>query len=194
MPGPTFLRGDRIDLCPIEEADLPFVQRLINDPAVRVTLRSSEPKNMRQEEAWLESLDDQEGETLLVVDADGSPTGTVGFGDVDPTWGTAEVGYAVAREHWGNGYATEAVALLTRYAFEERRLEKLVATVYAHNPASVRVLEKAGWHEEAVLDREAFVGGERVDCHRFAAFADDWTPSDERARAALAADESGAEG
>jgi len=52
------------------------------------------------------------------------------------------------------------VALLTEYAFDERRLEKLAATVYEHNPASMRVLEKAGWHEEAVLEREAFVGGE----------------------------------
>lgn len=193
MSGPTFLRGDRIDLCPIEEADLPFVQRVINDPAVRATLRSTEPKNMQQEEAWLESLDEQEGETLLVVDTDGDPVGTVGFGDVDATWGTAEVGYSVAREHWGNGYATEAVALVTRYAFEERRLEKLVATVYAHNPASVRVLKKAGWREEAVLEREAFVDGRRVDCHRYAAFADDWAPSDDRARAALGVEGDGAE-
>jgi RimJ/RimL family protein N-acetyltransferase len=209
MPGPTFLRGDRIDLCPVEEADLAFVQRAINDPRVRATLRSSTPKNREQEREWLESLDDRDGETLLLVarggaasgasDAsskprsDGEPVGTAGLGALDVTWGTAEVGYSVAREHWGNGYATEAVALLTRYAFEERRLAKLYATVYAHNPASMRVLEKAGWHEEAVLEREAFRDGERVDCHRYAAFADEWEPTDERARAALDAgtDEAG---
>jgi RimJ/RimL family protein N-acetyltransferase len=77
------------------------------------------------------------------------------------------------------------VALLTGYAFDERRLEKLAATVYEHNPASMRVLEKAGWHEEAVLEREAFVGGDRVDLHRFAAHVDSWTPTSDRARAAL---------
>ena len=190
MPGPTFLRGDRVDLCPIEEDDLPFVQRAINDPRVRATLQSAEPKNREQEREWLESLADRDGETLLVV-ADGDGVGTVGYGNEVTTWGTAEVGYAIAHEHWGNGYATEAVALLTRYAFAERRLEKLTATVYAHNPSSMRVLEKAGWHEEAVHEREAFVEGERVDCHRYVAFADEWEPTDERARAALAAGERG---
>lgn len=101
--------------------------------------------------------------------------------------GTAEVGYAIHPDHWGNGFATEAVAPLTRYAFGERRLEKLAATVYEHDPASMRVLEKAGWHEEAVLEREAFVGGDRVDLHRFAAHADGWESASRRARAALRA-------
>jgi RimJ/RimL family protein N-acetyltransferase len=186
MPGPVFLRGDRIDLHPIEEEDLPFLAEQMNDPDVWATLGSRRPINQHQEREWWEQLDERDGVTLLVV-ANGAPVGNLGYGDVNENWGTAEVGYALHPDHWGNGYATEAVALLTRYAFEERRLAKLVAKAYAHNPASMRVLEKAGWYEEAVLDREAFVGGERVDCHRYAAFADDWTPTDERARAALEA-------
>lgn len=184
MPGPVFLRGDRVDLHPIEEADLPFLSELVNDPDVWRTVRSRDPKTQRQEREWWEGLDEREGATLL-VGVDGDPVGTVGFGDVDGNWGTAEVGYAVHPFHWGNGYATEAVALVTRYAFEQRRLEKLAATVYAHNPASMRVLERVGWHEEAVLEREAFVGGERVDLHRFAAHADTWKPANDRAHAAL---------
>ena len=46
--------------------------------------------------------------------------------------------------------------------------------MYERDPASMRVLETAGVAEEAVFEREAFVGGERVDCHRFAAHADTW--------------------
>jgi RimJ/RimL family protein N-acetyltransferase len=175
MPGPVFLRGDRVGLHPIEEADLPFLGELMNDPDVWGTLRSRGPKTQRTEREWWEGLDDRDGVDLLVV-ADGDPVGSAGFGDVDGNWGTAEVGYAIHPDHWGNGYATGAVTLLTGYAFDERRLEKLAATVYEHNPASMRVLEKAGWHEEAVLGREAFVGGERVDLHRYAAHADSWAP------------------
>ncbi|MEF8790143.1 MAG: GNAT family protein [Haloarculaceae archaeon] len=184
MPGPVFLRGDRVGLHPIEEADLSFLAEQMNDPDVWRTLRTRVPKNQRTEREWWEGLDERDGVTLLVA-ADGDPVGTVGFHDVNADWGTATVGYAVHPDHWGNGYATEAVALLTRYAFAERRLQKLSADVYAHNPASMRVLEKAGWHEEAVLEREAFVGGERVDLHRFAAHADVWVPASDRARAAL---------
>ena len=185
MPGPTFLRGDRVDLCPPEEEDVPFLAETLNDPAVWRTLRTRGPKNERAEREWLEGLSERDGVTLLVV-VDGEPVGTVGVGVVDENWGTAVVGYSLHPDHWGTGYATEAVALLTRLAFAEHRLAKLSATVYAHNPASMRVLEKAGWHEEAVHEREAFVGGERVDCHRYVAFAEDWAPTDERASAALA--------
>ena len=175
MPGPVFLRGDRVDLHPIEESDLPFLVEAMNDPDVWRTLRSRSPMNRQQEREWFEGLADREGVVLLVV-AEGDPVGSVGYGDVDGNWGTAEVGYVVHPDHWGNGYATEAVTLLTGYAFDERRLEKLAAGVYAHNPASMRVLEKAGWHGEAVLEREAFVGGERVDLHRYAAHTDTWSP------------------
>lgn len=174
MPGPVFLRGDRVDLHPIEEADLPFLAETMNDPDVWRTLGSRTPKNQEQEREWFEGLADRDGVVLLVV-VDGDPVGSVGYADVNLDWGTAEVGYAIHPDHWGRGYATEAVTLLTRYAFEERRLEKLTAGVYEHNPASMRVLEKAGWHEEAVLEREAFVGGRRVDVHRFVAHADSWT-------------------
>ena len=178
MPGPVFLRGDRVGLHPVEEADLPFLAEVMNDPNVWRTLGSRTPRNQEQEREWLEGLADRDGVVLLVA-VDGEPVGSVGYGDVNPDWGTAEVGYALHPDHWGNGYATEAVTLLTRYAFEERRLAKLTAGVYEHNPASMRVLEKAGWHEEAVLECEAFVGGERVDLLRFAAHADSWaSPGD----------------
>ena len=49
MPGPVFLRGDRVGLHPIEEADLPFLAETINDPDVWGTLRSRDPKNQHQE-------------------------------------------------------------------------------------------------------------------------------------------------
>ncbi|MEF8840709.1 MAG: hypothetical protein V5A62_03665 [Haloarculaceae archaeon] len=44
MPGPVFPRGDRVDLHPIEEADLPFLVELMNDPDVWRTVRSRGPR------------------------------------------------------------------------------------------------------------------------------------------------------
>ncbi|WP_276257869.1 GNAT family N-acetyltransferase [Haloglomus litoreum] len=177
MPGPVFLRGETVTLHPIEEADLDFFRSQLNDPRVWRTISHREPTNARQEREWWESLDEADGVDLLVaasVDGERTRVGHIGFGDVQQNWGVAELGYAIHPDHWNEGYATAAVALLTAFAFDERRLEKLVATVYEHNPASMRALEKAGFHEEAVLDREAFVGGERVDLHRYAAFTDGW--------------------
>lgn len=173
MPGPAFLRGDRVTLRPPAEEDLPFLGELVNHPDVWPTAGTARPHTDVEEREWLESIGEDDGVSLLIA-ADGEAVGTVGLKDPNPTWGTAEVGFAVHPDHWNRGCATEAVALLTRYAVDERRLAKLYATAYEHNPASMRVLEKAGYQEEAVLDREAYADGRRVDCHRYAAHADEW--------------------
>ena len=63
----------------------------------------------------------------------------------------AEIGYWLARPWWGQGVTTEAVRALTRYAFEELGLRRLVAQVYPWNQASIRVLEKCGFRREGYL-------------------------------------------
>jgi RimJ/RimL family protein N-acetyltransferase len=61
------------------------------------------------------------------------------------------LGYWLGPTAWGHGYATEAVRALAEYAFAETDLERLQARVYEWNPASCRVLEKAGFTQEARL-------------------------------------------
>jgi RimJ/RimL family protein N-acetyltransferase len=174
MPGPVFLRNDRVTLRPPAEEDLPFLGELVNHPDGWPTTGMAGPHTAVEEREWLESRGDDPGVSLLIA-ADGDPVGTIGLDDPNPVWGTAGIGYAVHPDGWNGGYATAAVALLTRFGFAERRLGKLHATVFEHNPASMRVLEKAGYAAEATLDREAYADGRRVDCHRYAAHADEWT-------------------
>lgn len=59
----------------------------------------------------------------------------------------AEVGYWIARPHWGRGYAREAVAAMVRRTFFDRDFppDGLVAQVHCENPASCRVLEACGF-------------------------------------------------
>lgn len=63
----------------------------------------------------------------------------------------AETGYWIGEPYWGNGYATTVVKLLTQHAFEKLDLLRLYAYVYSYNAASMRVLEKAGFHKEAII-------------------------------------------
>lgn len=172
MPGPVFLAGETVDLHPIETDDIPFVQRLINDPQVRTNLEAYAPKNRLQEEAWIESIDDDNVRLLVCVD--GEPVGTIGLKPPNEIWGTAEIGYMIAPDQWGNGYATDAVSLLAGYAFRERRLNRLYATVYATNPASARVLEKVGFEQEGTLRQHAFVDGEYVDVTYYGLLAEEF--------------------
>ncbi|WP_129117001.1 GNAT family N-acetyltransferase [Halegenticoccus tardaugens] len=173
MPGPAFLRGERVELRTIEREDVAFLQRLINDPDVWATIGSATPKNGPQEEAWIESLGEDDGSVRLLVAVDGDPVGTIDL-DLNETWGVGELGYMLVPEAWGNGYCTDAVETLSRYAFEERRLHKVVAEAYDHNVGSRRVLEKIGFAAEGVHREEAFVGGEYRDVVRYGLLADEF--------------------
>ncbi len=55
-----------------------------------------------------------------------------------------EIGYAVRKERWGRGYATEAAERVLRYAFEELGLERVVAVAFPDNSASIKIMKKLG--------------------------------------------------
>lgn len=65
-------------------------------------------------------------------------------GENDPS--CAEVGYWVGGKYIGHGYATSAVELLSKHALENWGYERLIARVNIKNEASIRVLQKAGYH------------------------------------------------
>jgi len=58
---------------------------------------------------------------------------------------SAELGYYIARDHWGRGVATEAALAVARVAFESFGYLKLTSGYYTDNPASGRVLAKLGF-------------------------------------------------
>jgi ribosomal-protein-alanine N-acetyltransferase len=173
MARSVFLRSGDVELCPVETDDAAFLARVVNDPAVRCGIGADTPIALHDEREWIE---DGDGTHLLVV-ADGETVGIVGFEGTEPSsWGVVELGYFLAPDAWGNGYATTAAALVVEHAFRERRCAKVVATVYETNPASARVLEKVGFEREATLRAEAFIEGERVDVHRYGLLADEYDP------------------
>ena len=57
---------------------------------------------------------------------------------------TVEVGYWLGEIYWGRGIISETVATMTRLALAEADIYRLFAPVFSWNPASMRVLEKAG--------------------------------------------------
>lgn len=59
-----------------------------------------------------------------------------------------EIGYRLARAHWGRGSATEAVSAARDYAFDALGLTRLIALIDPANVASIRVAEKAGMRHE----------------------------------------------
>ena len=110
----------------------------------------------------------------VVCDPD---TGEV-FGDVgaELSWKgrSAEVGYTFAKEHWGNGYAAEAVESLVRYLFEELDVTRVAGMLHPDNAASAMVLERTGFLFEGETKSSFWVGDEVSDDWIYGMTRPDW--------------------
>ena len=88
-------------------------------------------------------------------------------------WKNANVGYYVDRERNGRGFATEAVGLVTRFAFDQAGLHRVQAAVMPRNVASVRVLEKNRFRREGAALRYLHIAGTWEDHIIYARTAED---------------------
>ena len=90
--------------------------------------------------------------------------GNVKLGPIDRNHLSADIGILIGdRGSWGLGYASEAIAALSSYAFAELGLRKLTAGSYAPNVGSIRAFEKAGFRREGLQSGQYVCEGERVD-------------------------------
>jgi RimJ/RimL family protein N-acetyltransferase len=76
---------------------------------------------------------------------------------------SAELGYWLGEEFWGQGIATAAIQSITQYGIMTLDLHRIFALPYARNAASIRALEKAGYICEGRLRQSAFKDGRFED-------------------------------
>lgn len=174
MPGPVFIDGDTVSLRTIEEEDLDFLQRQINDPRVRRAIGHPGPANGSQETDFFEEVVSGDGSTNLLITADGEPVGTVGLVYEDGVVASAELGYWVAPDHHRNGYGSEAAELLVEYGFAQRGLHRIQARVFEFNDASRRLLEGVGFVHEGTRREAHFVNGEYQDVYVYGVLSEEW--------------------
>ena len=86
----------------------------------------------------------------------------------------AEVGYALARQHWRQGLMREVLSALFDYAFFTLNLGRLEADVDPRNTASSRLLEGLGFQREGYLRERWFVGGELQDALFYGLLRREW--------------------
>ncbi|HEU5127064.1 MAG TPA: GNAT family N-acetyltransferase [Glycomyces sp.] len=100
---------------------------------------------------WRAAVDWLRGRAaLMVIDDGGGYRGTIGLYEVARIVGTAMIGYDLSADARGRGYATRAVALVCRWAFEEVGVDRVWAGTDVHNAASQAVLRRAGFKLEGV--------------------------------------------
>jgi len=95
---------------------------------------------------------------------DGAAVGSVGIElGTDVFRRSAEIGYWLGEPFWGRGIATEALRAMTEYAFAHFDICRLEAGVFGWNPASARVLEKAGYTLEGRARNAVVKDGRTTD-------------------------------
>ena len=92
--------------------------------------------------------------------------------DADATMAT--IGYTLAPQHHGQGYAVEAVAAVIDWLFRRKRVHRVMATIDPRNLASARVLERCGFEYAGTARSAAYVHGEWTDDARFSLLEPDW--------------------
>lgn len=103
------------------------------------------------------------------IDVDGKAVGSIGaFRQGNIHFRTAELGYYLAEEYWGQNIMTEAVKQLCEKLFKETDLLRIFAEPFAYNIGSRRVLEKAGFQFEGILKNNAVKNGQVLDMALYA--------------------------
>jgi RimJ/RimL family protein N-acetyltransferase len=165
MLGPI-LDSERLRLEPPRPEHLPSFVQWFADPEVTRYLFRRYPPSLKQEVEWLEKIatSDEDIVWAIFLKDDGKLIGVTGLHEIEWRERHARIEISIGdRSKWGKGYATEIVRLCTNHAFLELGLEKVVASVYSGNKASLRLLEKLGYHQCGLLRRNAYFSGEWHD-------------------------------
>ncbi|MCI0336516.1 MAG: GNAT family N-acetyltransferase [Acidobacteria bacterium] len=126
--------------------------------------RFPHPYTMQDARAWIEHARYEEPKTNFAIVVDGAAVGGIGLVlQTDIYRRSAEIGYWLGEEFWGRGIASEAVRTFTEWAFDNFDLCRIYAGVLEWNPASMRVLEKAGFQFEARLRKGVTKEGKTMD-------------------------------
>lgn len=170
-----FARTERLLLRPGWAEDAPALARAMGEEAIVRNLATAPwPYGETDAQAFLAmERDPRFPNFLLFARTKGAPRLVGGCGIGPAPDGRIEIGYWIARAHWGLGYATEAGrALLTMAQSLGHR--DLVAGHFVDNPASGRVLRKLGFRPTGIVaPRASLARGEDAACALYALDADD---------------------
>lgn len=107
---------------------------------------------LKQYSKWIEDYEDLRTFRWIVeLKSNHDLIGTIDVSKRFIDFSTCEIGYCYSDKYWNNGYATEALQGVIKYLFEECDAELINAEFMENNPASGKVMEKAGMKYEGVL-------------------------------------------
>ena len=157
------LETERLVLKCIGYDDAEFFRKQFSTAEVNRYLYDVEPcRSVEEAREWiklyLESEPRNQHRWILVRKEDGEKIGTCGFHRWNRETGEIEMGYDLQPAHWRNGYTSEALAAIMKFAAKEMKVKKIFAHISTDNIASIRTSEKMGFVKTGKRYHENFRG------------------------------------
>jgi RimJ/RimL family protein N-acetyltransferase len=161
------------------ETDVAAIARASYDPETRRRL-NDEPLDAERQQASVARVQEQwsagTSAPFVIADArDDRPLGLLNL-QFESDDEVASLAVSVFPEARGRGVAAKALRLGALWALGELGLARVVAEAAVDNQASIRAIEKAGFHREGTLRAHCKTHGERHDCAMFSLIATDVQP------------------
>lgn len=175
------LSTPRLLLRPFRLDDAARVQQLAGAREIAdTTLNIPHPYENGMAEAWIsthaEAWDRQELAAFAITSPDDGVVGAISL-RLRPDHFRAELGYWIGRPFWNRGYATEAARAIIGFGFETLGLNRIYAMHLTRNPASGRVMEKAGMQLEGTFRQHVIKWGGAEDVAQYAILRGTWRTS-----------------
>ena len=165
------LKNQEIELRELRTADSDQIARLINNKNVWDNLKDYVPFPYSKEDAlsFIQFCLNQKPLQHFGIYHSGKVCGVISIvpqSDVHRLSG--ELGYWIGESFWNKGIATQAVSMISEYAFEKLGLNRIYAKVFDPNVASMKVLEKCGYLLEGISKNAVIKNNRVLDEHRYA--------------------------
>jgi RimJ/RimL family protein N-acetyltransferase len=157
-------------LRPLQERDVASIVKHANDRAVWRNMRDAFPHPYRLEDArkFVARVAEPGDARVFGIEVGGEIVGAAGlYPQPDVYARSAELGYWLGTAFHGRGVMTRVVGAMCEFAFSHEWMERVFASVFAWNGASMRVLEKCGFQREGVLRNSVFKDGQLIDAVMF---------------------------
>ena len=161
---------ERLLLRPAREDDLEPLHAIFSEPRAMAYWSSLPHGDLETTRDWLSSMiaiRSGEGEDFI-IECDGQLIGKAGL------YRFPDIGYILHPDHWGRGYAREALTFVIDRAFEVHGLERIAADVDPRNEGSLALLRKLHFRETHRAERTWQIGGQWFDSIYLVLEASDW--------------------
>ena len=161
------LEGTLVRLRAMEPEDLEDSYKWAND--CEVTLWLTSPRYLVSRETEQQWIDDAPANNfsdvrLAIETKDGKHIGGINLHRVHPEDRKAGLGIMIGeRDHWSNGYGTDAVTTLLAFAFDEMNLHRVWLHAFADHDHAIKCYQRCGFREEVRLRQEVYQGGRHYD-------------------------------